>query len=1094
MPRERQDDAQPQLQRRPNSDPAAATSPSASLATLDRRQSDGPQMNRSAASPLSKSATQQNVPSAAASQANAEALAASPSASTIEARDMRRASGGAAPSTLERSASGGAEPSAVATLSTGSSAARAGGQEQPTPRRSGQSIARAAADSAATGDATAASADTAAVRGSEAAGSLAAGATTRREATGQSGLPARGTATGTPTAPTQSSGLAATQLQRSTAADSPQAGSASSRAQLARTTTGGGVPASGAAADGPAEAVAVQGASGGLQSAAIGDGTARAAGTSSFANASRGEARGEPSSAGGVGTAGTANLSRAGGGAAGQPTVASPGSSLRSGKAEGTLDAQAIADAAGDGTGGAPAATEQGGAGLAAQGGGGSGNRAQTSSGALGERNAVGGPAGNASGGVTVGSGNSLARAGGAGNQPQIGSTGRNLTKGTGSLDDGPALSGAAADGPEGVGPATASAGGGGPSARATGRASGGSATAGSAFDRGSAEEVGPAGGSSSSGLGGGPARATADQGGPRVASSGGSLNKATTSSDLPGGADLADAEGPLPGVAAGDDGGAGRLGPAARQPTRGESNSLIVKSQGPEGPGGLTGDLTGQLGVPNRLALSSSDTVQPRPQRFPLNKTGGGLSLDGGKAELPKWAEQRSAAKRKADPGLADSDRAVEAGLDFLARHQSPDGRWSLHHFTEGKDYRLTRNEELLAAGRLRIRDYLYDPMHSDTAATGLALLAFLGAGYTHQEGKYKDEVAAGLQHLMSNQRANGDLYSTKMRRGQELIESNARYVWLYSHGIASIALCEAYGMTRDPALREPAQKAIDFIVAAQSDAGGWRYAPKVDSDTSVSGWQVMALKSAQLAELRVPPECFKKVERWLDSAHPRGDASQYIYRPGSRNAHQNTVSPTMTAEGLLMRLYLGWQTDGGVRALEATVRQLEAERAEAERALASATAEADRARARQRLAELRTALAAETKRLADGRTSNATLNRGADYLLQNMPMYQAGTRDCYYWYYATYLLVHVKGERWTTWNERLKKLLIETQEMQGPLRGSWSPDPAGRTEDAWGRVAGRVYTTAMHVLMLETHYRKLPLYTEEVVGGETKAAAKTP
>jgi hypothetical protein len=264
-----------------------------------------------------------------------------------------------------------------------------------------------------------------------------------------------------------------------------------------------------------------------------------------------------------------------------------------------------------------------------------------------------------------------------------------------------------------------------------------------------------------------------------------------------------------------------------------------------------------------------------------------------------------------------------------------------------------------------------------------------------------------------MSNQKSSGDLFS-----------GNARYVWLYSHGIASIALCEAYGMTRDPALKEPAQKAIDFIVAAQSPEGGWRYAPGVGSDTSVSGWQVMALKSGQLAGLKVPADCLKRVERWLDYAHPRDDKSRYIYRPQSNLEHQNTASPTMTAEGLLMRLYLGWKPD------------------------------------------------------------NADLLRGADYLLENLPAYRGDQRNSYYWYYATYLLVHVKGERWTTWNDRLKKLLIETQENQGPLRGSWNP--WGGVPDRWGMQAGRIYNTAIHVLMLETDYRKLPLYTEDVVTSE--------
>jgi hypothetical protein len=1106
-PRERQDNNQPQLQRRPTTDPSAASA--ATVASIDRRQSDRPETNPSRTATPGKSATQQNLPSSPAAQANAEAIASS-SASRVEARDVAR-SAATSSSSVERPSSASpaaASTSAVASLSSSASAQRVvGGQGPPTPQRSGQSIAKASVNPSASGEAAAATADAAAIRGSTTPGNLTAGATTRRDTTGQSGLPARGMTADAPTAATQSASFSATQFQRATTADSPASGTSGSAAQLARTTTTGGVPASGSAADSPAvatvavgntgasgpqasqssatrsptagqsalasgavgggnvalpaevgsmsgaeraelgqnvpttsgrrgssaalarsstgdrsgvpdaraegpdvAAVAVQGNSAGLQSAPTGEGTGRASTSagSSIAQTGRGETSGQPSTAGGVGTTGATNASRAGSGGAGEPTVASIGSALRSGKATGGLDAQAVADAAGDGAGGAPAPAAQGGAGLVAQGGGGSAARSQTSAGTLGERSAAGGPAGAPSGGVTAGATNSQARAGGAGTSPQIGSTAQSLTKGTGSLAEGAAIAGAAADAGEGAGPATASASGGGPAARAAGRTADAGSTGG-ALSRGSAEDVGPTSGASS-GLAGGSARAAASDGGPSVASSGlAGLGKSGTAAELPGGADLADDPGPPPGVAAGAETGSGRLGPAASQPSRGETNSLIVRSQGPEGPGGLSHDLSGQVGVPNRLALSSSDMVQSNPQRFPLNKTSGGLSLDGGKAELPKWAEQRSAAKRQANPELTDSDRAVEAGLDFLARHQSSDGRWSLHYFAAGKDYSLTRAEELVSAGRYPNAN----PMHSDTAATGLALLAFLGAGYTHQQGKYKQEVAGGLQHLMSNQKSSGDLFS-----------GNARYVWLYSHGIASIALCEAYGMTRDPALKEPAQKAIDFIVAAQSPEGGWRYAPGVGSDTSVSGWQVMALKSGQLAGLKVPADCLKRVERWLDYAHPRDDKSRYIYRPQSNLEHQNTASPTMTAEGLLMRLYLGWKPD------------------------------------------------------------NADLLRGADYLLENLPAYRGDQRNSYYWYYATYLLVHVKGERWTTWNDRLKKLLIETQENQGPLRGSWNP--WGGVPDRWGMQAGRIYNTAIHVLMLETDYRKLPLYTEDVVASE--------
>ena len=94
-------------------------------------------------------------------------------------------------------------------------------------------------------------------------------------------------------------------------------------------------------------------------------------------------------------------------------------------------------------------------------------------------------------------------------------------------------------------------------------------------------------------------------------------------------------------------------------------------------------------------------------------------------------------------------------------------------------------------------------------------------------------------------------------------------------------MALCEAYGMTQDRELREPAQKAIDFIVKSQDPSrGGWRYRPQDGSDTSVTGWQLMALKSAQMAGLEVPEETLRKVGRWLDLAQVPNRGT-YVYNP---------------------------------------------------------------------------------------------------------------------------------------------------------------------------------------------------------------------
>lgn len=352
----------------------------------------------------------------------------------------------------------------------------------------------------------------------------------------------------------------------------------------------------------------------------------------------------------------------------------------------------------------------------------------------------------------------------------------------------------------------------------------------------------------------------------------------------------------------------------------------------------------------------------------------------------------ERNAASRGATAG---SERAVELGLDFLARHQSPDGRWTLDKFNNDRP-------GYESAGLAQ--------MQSDTAATGLALLAYFGAGYTHLDGKYRVPVGSALDFLVSNQKPDGDLFTT-----------GSPYVWLYSHGIASIALCEAYGMTRDPRLREPAQRALNFIVAAQHPTqGGWRYSPQRESDTSVSGWQMMALKSGELSGLTVPRTTYDRLSGWLDLAQAGGQqGSRYVYLPASRQLQQRSPSMVMTAEALLMRLYLGWERD------------------------------------------------------------DPRLIAGADYLLANLPRYgtpNQPTRDAYYWYYATQVMFQVQGPHWETWNAQLREMLVDSQVQEGFLAGSW--DPVDPLPDRWGRQAGRVYVTAMHLLMLEVYYRHLPLY----------------
>lgn len=249
------------------------------------------------------------------------------------------------------------------------------------------------------------------------------------------------------------------------------------------------------------------------------------------------------------------------------------------------------------------------------------------------------------------------------------------------------------------------------------------------------------------------------------------------------------------------------------------------------------------------------------------------------GKGVAGRGDAKSRAALAKQGGGTDASEAAVAAALKWFAQHQNEDGSWNFDHRVGP------------CQGRCG------DPgakSKATLAATGMALLPFLGAGQTPKQGQYKQQVAAGLYYLGSNMEITphgGDM--TEHGQGA-----------MYGHGIASIALCEAYAMTHDKQLQAPAQAALNFIMYAQDPVGGgWRYSPRQAGDTSVVGWQVMALKSGHLGFLSVKPETVKGAIKFLNAVQADG-GSQYGYdRPGAGAA--------TTAVGLLCRMYLGWEHD---------------------------------------------------------------------------------------------------------------------------------------------------------------------------------------
>lgn len=323
---------------------------------------------------------------------------------------------------------------------------------------------------------------------------------------------------------------------------------------------------------------------------------------------------------------------------------------------------------------------------------------------------------------------------------------------------------------------------------------------------------------------------------------------------------------------------------------------------------------------------------------------------------------------------GNQETEEAVDLGLKWLAKHQKSDGSWSLvGPYSDG------------------------GASENTTAATALALNAFLGAGSTHKEGKYRDNVKLGLAFLVRKQNEDGYFPDPREPSRQQM----------YAQAIASITVAEAYGMSGDSDLAKAAQKAMKFAAWSQSKLRGWRYEPQEDADLSVTGWFVMALITGKMAGLTIDEEKLKQVGEFLNSVS---------YEEQSRYAYDDFEPPSlsMTAEGLLCRIYLGWP-----------------------------------------------------------RTHPALLRAIEDDLLTSPPSLDNGAYSVYYWYYATQVLHHVGGRQWEQWNQSMRTVLPALQEKEGREIGSWSP-----ANDAFGASGGRLYTTCLNLYCLEVYYRHLSIY----------------
>ncbi len=181
-----------------------------------------------------------------------------------------------------------------------------------------------------------------------------------------------------------------------------------------------------------------------------------------------------------------------------------------------------------------------------------------------------------------------------------------------------------------------------------------------------------------------------------------------------------------------------------------------------------------------------------------------------------------------------------VKKGLDYLARTQSEDGSWKGNY------------------GRT-------------PGVVGLCALAFMAHGEEAGAGEYGKVLERAIGYIMRSQNDSGLLAAGGSP--------------MYSHGFATLALAEAYGMHPSKDLGKVLKKAVDLTISAQNAQGGWRYSVgDTSSDITVTGCQMMALRAAQNAGIEVPKEVIQKGVAYVKAcSSPDGGFSYQANRSGS-------------------------------------------------------------------------------------------------------------------------------------------------------------------------------------------------------------------
>jgi hypothetical protein len=388
-----------------------------------------------------------------------------------------------------------------------------------------------------------------------------------------------------------------------------------------------------------------------------------------------------------------------------------------------------------------------------------------------------------------------------------------------------------------------------------------------------------------------------------------------------------------------------------------------------------------------------------------------------------PTQAKSRKKKKDKNEYTDEQVNLRIKAGLEWLVDHQGPEGQWSYKDFSKhSKRVRAKKTFNLQWVKPGEEGGDSSDITNHDVAGTSLGLLCFAGSGYDHKEGDYKAYIRAAVLLLRKVQDNNGCF-------GQV-----GKACMLHDSAIATMAMAEIYGLSEDKVLKPVVDKGVEYLLKAQNPGSGWRYGVQPgQSDTQMTGWVLLALKTAKLAGIEADYEtAWDGADKWFTKVSGEIDGkfhTGYMF-PGDTSPRQQATAsyaktPSMDAVHVLCRLLSGDKKWG---------------------------------------------------------TKNKDLKEQAKLLMDSLPEWKENTVDLPYWYYATLALYQFGGKDWEKWCDKLTETLMENQRgytdadtdtFEAVLDefGSWDD------VDAWYPVGGRVWSTAACTMMLQViaRYRRL-------------------